>query len=110
MEIFKKIKPLSINEAFQGRRFKTAKCKFYEQELLLTLPRKELPPKPYSIYFEFGLSSKLADYDNSVKVLQDVLCKKYNFDDRDIMEGRVRKVLVSKGEEYIKVKIESFKE
>jgi Holliday junction resolvase RusA-like endonuclease len=108
MEIFKKIKPLSVNEAWQGKRFKTPKYKFYEQKLLLTLPKKELPPKPYSIYFEFGLSSKLADYDNCVKVLQDVLCKKYDFDDRDIIEGRVKKILVAKGEEYIKVKIETF--
>jgi Holliday junction resolvase RusA-like endonuclease len=47
------------------------------------------------------------DWDNPIKPLQDVLCKKYGFDDRDIYEGVVRKVVVKKGEEFLKVKLES---
>jgi len=40
-----KIKPLSANEAWKGRRFKTDEYKTYEHSLHYLLPRKiELPP------------------------------------------------------------------
>jgi Holliday junction resolvase RusA-like endonuclease len=106
MQLELKIKPLSVNEAFQGRRFKTNACKAYEQELLYRLPRLVIPKPPYQIKFDFGVG-KLSDYDNLIKVTQDVLCKKYEFDDRDIYEAIIRKVVVKKGEEFLKVKLES---
>lgn len=107
--IFKQIKPLSVNNAFQGRRFKTNAYKAYEQELLYTLPAKTLPKPPFSIEFEFGFSNPKADWDNPVKVLQDVLQKKYNFNDADIFEAAVRKVKVKKGQEFFRVSIKSIK-
>ena len=108
MKITKKIKVLSVNECWQGKRFKTKKYKAYEQELLLTLPKQKLPDPPYSIYFEFGFSNSLCDWDNPVKPLQDILQKKYLFNDRDIFEARVIKEKVKKGEEYFLVKLEHF--
>ena len=42
-----KIKPLSINECFKGRRFKTDKYKRYERELLLILPALKVPKGKY---------------------------------------------------------------
>ena len=104
-EIMIKIKTLSINEAFQGRRFKTPKYKSYEQELLLTLPKINLPKPPFEIHFEFGFSNVMSDWDNPVKPLQDILQKKYGFNDKDIHRAVVDKVMVKKGEEYFKVKI-----
>ena len=101
------IKPLSVNEAFQGRKFKTPKYKAYEYHTLLLLPKITLPPAPYVIHFEFGLSSLLADWDNPVKPLQDILQKKYGFNDKDIHRAIVDKVKVKKGEEYFKFKIET---
>ena len=72
------IKPLSVNEAWKGKRYKTEKYKDYEKILFLLLPKKiDLPPPPYEIHFKFGFSSSLADYDNPVKILQDILSKKY---------------------------------
>lgn len=101
-----KIKPLSVNEAFQGKRFKNSKYKTYEQELLLKLPIiKDFPKPPFEIYFEFGFSSSLSDYDNPVKPLQDILVKKYGFDDRDIFKGIIVKKKVKKGEDYLKFDI-----
>lgn len=100
MIIKKNIKPLSVNECWQGQRFKTNKYKIYEHELLLTLPAQTLPPAPYSIYFEFGLSNVLSDYDNPVKPLQDILQKKYNFNDKEIFEAKIVKKKVAKGSEY----------
>jgi Holliday junction resolvase RusA-like endonuclease len=108
MIVKKLIKPLSVNECWQGQRFKTKKYKIYEQELLLTLPAFNLPPAPYSIYFEFGFSNVLSDYDNPVKPLQDILQKKYQFDDKEIFEARIVKKKVAKGQEYFIFKITTF--
>ncbi|ABV74330.1 hypothetical protein BA3_0045 [Thalassomonas phage BA3] len=102
------IKPLSINCAFQGKRFKTKKYKQYEQECLLLLPRKvEIPEGKLKVSLFFGFSSKLADADNPVKCFIDILQKKYGFNDNKIYEYSISKVDVKKGEEFIEFKIES---
>lgn len=101
------IKPLSVNECWQGQRFKTPKYKAYEKHVLLSLPPLKLPSPPLKISFEFGLSSTLSDWDNPVKPLQDILQKKYGFDDKHIIRAEVDKIKVSKGKEYFKFKIES---
>ena len=95
-----KISPLSVNQCWQGQRFKTKKYLAYEKEVLLTLRPIKLPPPPYSVNYEFGMSNSLSDWDNPVKPLQDILQKKYGFNDRDIMEAHVKKIKVKKGEEY----------
>ena len=100
-----KIKPLSINEAWQGKRFKTNKYNTYETELLLLLPKFKLPKEPYELNIVFGLSSKLADVDNPVKCLIDILQKKYNFNDKLIFKLLVIKQLTKKGDEFIKFNI-----
>ena len=101
------IKPLSVNECWQGQRFKTPKYKAYEKHTLLLLPKITLPPPPFKIQFELGLSSPLADWDNPIKPIQDILQKKYGFNDKDIVRAVVDKIKVSKGQEYFKFKIES---
>jgi Holliday junction resolvase RusA-like endonuclease len=102
------IKPLSVNECWQGKRYKTPKYKSYERQLLLRLPLITLPPAPYHIKLTFGLSSKLADYDNPVKPFQDILQKRYKFDDRDIYKATIEKVLTKKGNEFIDFSIEHY--
>lgn len=102
------IKPLSVNQAWQGKRFKTKLYSAFEQEFLLKLRPLKLPEPPYSVYYEFGLSNVLSDWDNPIKPAQDVLQKKYGFNDKDIFEGVVRKVKVAKGLEYILFEIKSF--
>lgn len=106
MQILKKIKLLSVNDAFQGRKFKTPKYKAYEKELLFSLPKVNVPEPPYEIYFEFGFSNVLSDIDNPVKPLQDILQKKYLINDRDIYKLTVEKKIVKKGEEYFLVRLE----
>lgn len=100
------IKPLSSNTVV-NRRFKIKKQSTYEKALFCLLPRLILPTPPFSTYYEFGLSSKCADLDNCVKIFQDVLQKKYEFNDRHIYHMVLRKVDVKKGNEYIKFKIGS---
>ena len=107
MEVRMDKKPLSVNECWQGKRFKTRKYLGYEKELLLTLPKFKLPEPPYKISFEFGFSNVMCDWDNPVKPLQDILQKKYGFNDKDIVEATVKKTKTKKGEEYFTFKIES---
>lgn len=101
------IKPLSVNECWQGQRFKTPKYKAYEKHVLLSLPKITIPSPPFIVSYEFGLSSPLADWDNPVKPLQDILQKKYGFNDKDIVRAIVDKKIVEKGEEYFKFNIDS---
>lgn len=106
MDIALDIKPLSVNKAWQGKRFKTGDYEAYEKLMLLSLPAMRIPDPPYRIYYEFGMSNKLADWDNPVKPTQDCLQKKYKFNDNEIYEAHVRKRVVKKGKEYIKIRIE----
>ena len=100
-----KTKPLSVNKAWQGRRFKTEDYKKYEIGLTWMLPNIELPKPPFKVSYEFGFSNKASDLDNPVKPLTDILQKKYGFNDRDIYELNIKKKIVKKGSEYMKFEI-----
>jgi len=51
------IKPLSVNQAFKGRKFKTDKYAAFEIATLLMLPSKiEIPDTKMSVTYEFGFS------------------------------------------------------
>jgi Holliday junction resolvase RusA-like endonuclease len=104
------IKPLSVNRAFKGRRFKTKEYKDYEKELLLRLKPFNMPSSPYQIDYIFGFSNKASDIDNGIKQFQDILCKKYNFDDKDIYKITVKKEVVKKGGEFIDFQINYYGE
>lgn len=103
-----KIKPLSVNECFQGKRFKTLEYKKYERDLLLMLPKKKINFDKFSIEIEFGFSTILADIDNPLKPFIDILQKKYTINDRDVYLLSVCKKVVPKGSEYIKFKISEY--
>lgn len=104
------IKPLSVNQAWQGRRFKTDKYKSYEKELLYLLPNRKnfgCLDGNLRIDIKFGFSSKSSDIDNPVKPLLDILQKKYKFNDSQIYELHVKKTVVDKGDEFIEFNLES---
>lgn len=102
------IVPMSVNQAWVGRRFKTPKYKKYERDVLFMLPKIKLPEPPYKIKFIFAFSSSLSDLDNPVKPLQDLLQKKYKFNDKDIFYATITKILVPKGKEHFAFKIEHY--
>lgn len=97
------IVPLSVNKAWKGTRYKTDAYKWFEMELLMKLPNIKIPPYPrkLKLRLEFGFSSKLSDCSNPLKLVEDILCKKYNFNDRDVFRIEIDKVIVPKGKEYI---------
>lgn len=101
------IKPLSVNSCYTGRRFKNDAYKKYERLVLLMLPNIVIPEGNLKISFVFGLSSLSADWDNSVKICQDIISKKYGFNDKRIHEGHVIKKKVPKGDEYFEFEITS---
>lgn len=102
------IKPLSVNEAWQGRRYKTVIYKNYETALLLMLRKNKVPEPPFKLTLEFGFSNKASDFDNGIKPFVDILQKKYGFNDKDIYEAVIRKKIVPKGKEYVSFSLEHF--
>ncbi len=101
------IKPLSVNEAWKGIRYKTDKYKRYENNVLLLLPKIKLPEPPYKVYITYGFSSKGSDIDNPTKMFLDILQKKYKFNDSQIWELILKKVVVPKKSEFVKFSIET---
>ena len=96
-----KVKPLSINQAFQGKRFKTLLYKNYEQEVLCRLKPLKVSDKPLELSIKCGLSSRNADVDNILKPFIDILQKKYVFNDKNIFKITIEKEIVKKGSEFI---------
>ena len=95
------IKPMSVNEAWQGKRFKTNKYKSYERDIIIMLPKMDIPQGKLVVNIRFGFSNKCSDIDNPVKCFVDCLQKKYGFNDRDIYAMNLEKLDVKKGEEFI---------
>jgi Holliday junction resolvase RusA-like endonuclease len=97
------IKPLSVNEAYLGRKRKSGKYRKYTEEVLQLLPNdKKIPNRgALQITYTFGVSSRASDVDNPIKPFTDLLQKKYGFNDNRIYHIEVDKVLVNKGDEFV---------
>jgi Holliday junction resolvase RusA-like endonuclease len=97
------IKPLSVNNAWQGRRFKSPEYTAYEKEVLLKLQAFDLSnvKEPLELSMVVGLSNTASDVDNVVKPFVDILQKKYGFNDKYIYRLIVEKKIVVKGAEFI---------
>lgn len=112
-----KVKALSTNKAWQGRRFKTDTYKQFEHTLSYLLPlnlpniskQDIIDSKPLKIDFRYGFSSKLSDVDNPIKLCLDIMQKKYGFDDRNVFKVSAEKEIVKKGEEYIEISASIYK-
>lgn len=96
------IKPMSVNAAWRGRRFKTVEYKRYEKAVLLLLPKiKEPLLGNFGMNILYGFSSSASDIDNPTKLILDILQKKYGFDDKNIFELNLKKVITQKKREFI---------
>ena len=99
------IKPLSINAAFKGRRYRTDKYNKYERDILLQLKPMNIPDGKLEISIMAGFSYKGADLDNVAKLFIDILQKKYGFNDSRIYALTMLKRIVPKGQEFISFSI-----
>lgn len=96
------IKPLSVNDAWQGQRFKTRNYQDYERRALLLLPPiLDIPAGDLLVTLEFGFSNRASDLDNPVKPIMDILQKRYGFNDAQVTQYQLIKKIVPKGSEYI---------
>jgi len=100
------IKPLSVNQAWQGKRYKSKRYKIFERAMLLMLPPVKIDFKgSLKVDVTFGFSSTASDIDNPLKPLLDCLQKKYGINDNRIYELNVKKEIVKKGNEFIQLQI-----
>lgn len=102
------VKPLSVNGAYRGRKFATPALESFKEAIWYTLPNCKIDysKKKLKINYIFGVSSKNADGDNCQKAFQDVVAKKYGFNDRQIYKWTGEKEDVPKGKEYCAFEIE----
>ena len=85
------------------------KDKKYESDMLIILPNKAFSftsKAKLSVRYTFGFSNSSSDLANPEKLVTDILVKKYGFDDRQIYEMHLSKVIVKKGFEFIDIQIE----
>ena len=101
------IKPLSVNQVWQGKRFKTPIYKSYEKQLLQMLPKLHIPEGKLQINITFGFSSSASDWDNPIKPFQDILQKRYGFNDSRVYKATITKQIVKKGKEFIEFDIKA---
>jgi Holliday junction resolvase RusA-like endonuclease len=99
------IKPLTVNRAYQGRRFRTPELLAYQRELSYLLPKIEVPRGKLAVRYVFGVSSSNSDGDNLIKAFQDALAEQYGFNDRDICHWEVEKRIVPKGQEFVEFEL-----
>ena len=103
-----KIKPISVNQAFQGRRFKTKLYKDYERSLHALGGNFERITGDVEVIIELYLKNdKRADADNTLKPILDYLTKAGAYeDDRKIRELHVYKYHAD--EDYFRVTINKY--
>lgn len=101
------IKPLSVNALYRGRRYKTKAYEEYERAVFFSLPKMKVPDGPIYLQIEAGMSNRRADLSNVIKGFEDLLGKKYGFNDNRVFKILMEKRIVGKGEEYVAFKIES---
>ena len=98
-------KLLSVNKAWRGRRFKTPEYSQFERDILLMLPKIQVSKEKLKVSLIFAFSNKLMDIDNPCKLIIDIFQKKYGFNDSQIYELNIKKIIVEKGKEYFEFEI-----
>jgi len=101
------IKPLTVNQCYTGRRFKTDKYKAFKRDIQYLLPKIKIPEGALKLSIIWGFSNVACDADNPVKPFQDILQERYGFNDKQIYELHIKKTIVKKGQEFIKFEIEA---
>jgi len=106
-----KIKGLSVNIAFKGRKVRTHTYNKFRKEIAVLLPR-EIDFNfggEVTLLVEFGVSNRASDIDNLLKTFIDALQTQYPaFNDKQIYRLEVDKAITKKGYEYIKFKFIRF--
>ena len=102
------IKPLSINQAYNGRRTRSKKYNKYIRDVFIFLRKADIPTGLLHLDIVFGFSSMGSDFDNCVKPFVDCLQKYYGFNDNRIRGASIDCKSVDKGHEYIEFEIKEY--
>jgi len=103
-----KVKPLSHNHAYRGRRFTTPELKGFKELVKYLCPQITVPNGKLQVEYTFGVSSKNSDGDNLIKCFQDAIAENYGFNDKMIYKWVVEKVECKKGEEFVEFSIQEY--
>jgi Holliday junction resolvase RusA-like endonuclease len=87
------IKPISTNQLFQGRRFKTKKYDDFIATALSLMPKREIVKGKIGMNIDFYFkTAERSDIDNLLKAILDSIVKAgYIEDDRFIWEMKIKK-------------------
>ena len=99
------IKPLSVNQAYNGRRTRSKAYNSYKRSILLMLPNVDIPTGNLKITITWGFSSAGSDIDNPCKPFIDCLQAKYDFNDNRVSILHLEREKVAKGKEFIDFEI-----
>lgn len=94
IEVNLDIKPLSVNRAWQGRKYKTKEYNAWRREIEILMPRKEMIQGDVSVTVIYSLvRHRRTDLDNLFKTLFDSIVNRgYIEDDTRIVEIHAKKV------------------
>lgn len=101
------VAPLSVNQAYTGRRFNTHKKKYFTAMVKKELEYCKLVDcvAPYEVHYIFYID-KRQDIDWCIKVAQDIICDYFGINDNQIYKLIVEK-RISK-EHYFEFDINSY--
>lgn len=99
------MKPLSINAAYQGRRYRTPTYKKYQEDMHLLLPKKKMLEGQIGVLLTFRVKyPAMCDVDNFIKPILDIIVQKgYIYDDRRVYFLQAQKGKAT--EDSIKIEI-----
>jgi Holliday junction resolvase RusA-like endonuclease len=78
--------------------------------MYLLPPISNLSEGQLELNLTFGFSSRASDLSNPLKMTEDILTKKYGFNDNRIYRIVMEKKIVSKGEEYLQFLIKKYEQ
>ena len=95
------VNPMTMNQAYTGRRFKSDKYKQYIRDVGWQLKPLTIPEGELELHIIIGVSNNGFDLDNCAKPFIDILQKRYDFNDNRIYALNMMKRVVPKGQEFI---------
>lgn len=105
-----KIKPLSTNALYTGRRWKTDEYRKYSRLIHAELNSRKTrlivdDKAKLFLLMIVGVSNAGADLTNTVKGFEDIISKHYGFNDNRTLRSYLVKEKVKKGKEFIEFNI-----
>ncbi len=104
-EIIVNLPPLSVNKAWQGRRYKTKEYNKWLQWGMSIMPKREMIIEPVEITLTFYMKNpSRADVDNPIKTCLDLMVKRGYLKD-DVQVESLHAYKEKSDEERIKIEI-----